>query len=76
MMLTDKVNNRCPNKKSSRMTQLMEQEEKSLKFYVEYMASINHPLSIPAVKAFALSIIKKSQQPNRFNNETRPGDKW
>ena len=54
----------------------MEQEEKSLKFYVEYMASINHPLSIPAVKAFALSIIKKSQQPNWFNNETRPGDKW
>ena len=40
------------------------------------MASINHPLSIPAVKAFAWSIVKKSQRPNRFNAETGPGDKW
>ena len=61
MMLTDKVNNRCPNKKSGRMTQLIE-EEKSLKFYIEYMASINYPLSIPAVKGFALSIIKKASK--------------
>ena len=40
------------------------------------MASINHPLSIPAVKAFAWSIVKKSQRPNRFDTETGPGDKW
>ena len=39
------------------------------------MASMNHPLSIPAVKAFAWSIVKKSQRPNRFNAETGPGDK-
>ena len=76
MTLSDKVNNRCPNKKSGRMTELTEEEEKSLKFYIEYMASINHPLSIPAVKAFAWSIVKKSQRPNRFNAETGPGDKW
>ena len=40
------------------------------------MASINHPLSIPTVKAFVWSIVKKSQQPNCFNTETGPGDKW
>ena len=57
MMLSDKVNNRCPNKKPGRMTELTEDEEKSLKFYKEYMASINHPLPIPTVKAFAWSIV-------------------
>ena len=76
MTLSDKVNNRCPNKKSGRMTELTEEEEKSLKFYIEYMASINHPLSIPTVKAFAWSIVKKSQRPNCFNTETGPGNKW
>ena len=60
MTVSDKVNNRCPNKKSGRMTELTEEEEKSLKFYIEYMASIIHPLSIPAVKAFAWSIVKKA----------------
>ena len=42
LYISDKVYNRCPNKKSGRMTELTE-EEKSLKFYIEYMASINHP---------------------------------
>ena len=40
------------------------------------MASINHPLSIPAVKAFAWAIAKRSTIPSRFNPETGPGDKW
>ena len=40
------------------------------------MASINHPLSIPTVKAFAWAIAKKSTNPNRFNPENGPGDKW
>ena len=40
------------------------------------MASINHPLSVAAVKAFAWAIAKKSDHPNRFNLETGPGDKW
>ena len=52
-MLSNKVNNRCPHKKSGRMIDLTEEEEKSLKFYIEYMAFINHPLSILTVKAFA-----------------------
>ena len=39
------------------------------------MASINHPLSIPAVKAFAWAIAKRSTIPNRFNPETGPGVK-
>ena len=40
------------------------------------MASINHPLLIPTVKAFAWAITKKSTNPNRFNPENGPGDKW
>ena len=40
------------------------------------MASINHPLSVAAVKAFAWAIAKKSDRPNRFNLETGLGDKW
>ena len=35
MTLSDKVNNRCSDKKSGRMTKLTEKEEKRLKFYVE-----------------------------------------
>ena len=41
----------------------------TLKGYIDYMASINHPLSIPAVKAFAWTINKRSSNPNRFNRE-------
>ena len=40
------------------------------------MASINHPLSVAAVKAFAWAIARKSDCPNRFILETGPGDKW
>ena len=36
---------------------------------------LNHPLSIPTVKAFAWAITKRSTNPNRFNPETGPGDK-
>ena len=77
--ISDKVYNRCPNKKSGRMTELTEEEEKSLKFYIEHgfhQPPSHHPLSIPTVKAFAWCITKKSQQPNCFNAKTGPADKW
>ena len=65
MTLSDKVNNRCPNKKSGRTTELTEEQEKGLRFYIEYMASINHPLYISAVvKAFAWSIVIKASDLN------------
>ena len=62
--------------KVGRQTALSNEEETSLKYYINYMASINHPLSIPAVKAFAWAITKKSDCPNGFNLQTGPGDKW
>ena len=43
------------------------------------MAPINHPLSLihkPSLKAFAWAIAEKSTNPNRFNPENWPGDKW
>ena len=62
--------------KVRRQTGLSDVEETSLKYCIDYMASINHPLSVAAVKAFAWAIAKKSDHPNRFNLETGPGDKW
>ena len=38
--------------------------------------SINCPLSISAVKAFAWVIAKKIDHQNMFNSDTDPGDKW
>ena len=43
------------------------------------MAPINHPLSLihkSSLKAFAWAIAEKSTNPNRFNPENWPGDKW
>ena len=37
----------------------------SLKYYINYMTSINHPLSVVAVKAFAWAIAKQVQLRNR-----------
>ena len=72
----DRKNNRYATSKVDRKNDFTEEEERALKGYIDYMASINHPLSIPAVKAFAWAITKRSVNPNRFNTETRPGDKW
>ena len=72
----DRKNKRWQTDKVGRQTGLSEIEETSLKYYIDYMASINHPLSCTAVKAFAWAIAKKSDRPNRFNAETGPGDKW
>ena len=72
--LNDEINNKWKTNKVGRATILTEVEEKSLKFYIDYMASINHPLTISAIKAFAWSIFKNSQRPNRFNSSVGPGD--
>ena len=40
------------------------------------MASIAHPLSITAIKAFAWNIAKKTKGPCRFNALTGPGHTW
>ena len=72
----DRKNNKYATSKVGRKNDLMEEEERVLKGYIHYMASINHLLSMPAVKAFAWAIAKRSPNPNRFNIETGPGDKW
>ena len=64
------------NQQVGRATELVEVEEKSSKFYIDYMASTYHPLTIPAIKAFAWSIVKSSQCPNRFNSSVGPGNTW
>ena len=74
--LMDRKNNRYETSKVARKNDLTDEEEQTLKGYNDYMASINQPLSIPAVKAFACAIAKRSTNPNRFNPETGPGDKW
>ena len=74
--LMDRENNRYETSKVAQKNDLTDEEEQTLKGYNDYMASINHPLSIPAVKAFAWAIAKRSTNPNRFNPETGPGDKW
>ena len=72
----DRKNNRYETSKVGRKNDLTDEEERALKGYIDYMASINHLLSVPAVKAFASAIAKKSTNPNRFNTETGPGNKW
>ena len=57
--LMDWKNNRYETSKVGRKNNLTDEEEQALKGYNDYMASINHPLSIPAVKAFAWPLPKE-----------------
>ena len=74
--LRDWKNNRYETSKVGRKNDLTDEEEQALKGHIDYTASINHPLSIHAVKAFSWAIAKRITNPNRFNPETGPGDKW
>ena len=60
----DRTNKRYATSKVGRKNDLLEEEEWDLKGYIDYMVSMNHPLSIPAVKAFAWAIVKRSATPN------------
>ena len=73
--LTDHIRGRWNSDKYGRKTELTE-EETVLADYIKYMASINQPLSIQAVKAFAWVLVKKSNRPTRFNSKNGPGDAW
>jgi hypothetical protein len=76
MTLSDKKRQRWSTNQSRRKTELTTEEEAALKSYIDYMASINHPLSIAAVKSFAWNIVKKSKRPSRFSDEKGPGHTW
>ena len=56
----DWKNNRYETSKVGKKNDLTDEEEQALKGYINYMTSINHPLSIPVVKAFAWAITKRS----------------
>ena len=78
-MLMDRKNKRLETDKVGRQTGFSEIEETSLKYYIGYMASINQPLSVTAVKAFMCllgQLPKKSDRPNRFSIERGPDNKW
>ena len=51
MTLSDQINNKCKTNKVGRALELTEVEEKSFKFYIDYIAPINYPLTISAIKA-------------------------
>ena len=73
--LSDRINHRWKSTIPSRQTALQEDEERSLVHYIKYMASIAHPQSVPAIKAFAWNIAKGNRS-NRFNPDTGPGHIW
>ena len=51
MTLSDRINKRWCSDKPGRCTELTKEEEDSLAYYINYMASINHPFICKAVKA-------------------------
>ena len=57
--LIDRKNKHWETDKGERQTGLSAIEETSRKYYIDYMASINHSLSVTAVKAFACELPKK-----------------
>ena len=69
--LSDWINGRWRSTKPGRSTALFEEEETALINYIKYMVSIAHPLSEPAIKAFAWTISKRKNS-KRFNSVTAP----
>ena len=55
-------NSRYATSNNGKKNDLVEEEEWTLKGYIDHMASINHPLSIPAVKGFCLGAHQKKYQ--------------
>ena len=73
--LSDRINGRWKSTKPGRTTALFQEEETALINYIKYMASIAHPLSVAAIKAFAW-LISKRRNSKRFNSVTGPGHTW
>ena len=61
---------------AGRNTELPNEEDKVLVDYCLFMAKSSHPLTVPLIKAFAYSIIRRIDQPTRFNSDTGPSWKW
>ena len=74
-ILSDRINGRWKSTKPGRTTVLFEEEETALINYIKYMASVAHPLSVPAIKAFEWAISKRRNS-KRFNTVTGTGHTW
>ena len=72
MTLSDRVNKRWKTNKIGRKNDLTDEQEKALVYYIKYMASIAHPLTVAIIKQFAW-VISKRNATSRFNPETGPG---
>ena len=75
MTLSDRVNKRWKTNKIGRKNDLTDEQEKALVYYIKYMASIAHPLTVAIIKQFAW-VISKRNTTSRFNPETGPGHTW
>eukprot|EP00111_Clytia_hemisphaerica_P014389 TCONS_00042389-protein len=73
--LSDRINGRWGSTKIGRPTELTSEEENALIFYILYMASIAHPLTVSQIKLFAWDIAKKHKN-TRFNKTNGPTDTW
>ena len=73
--LSDRIRNRWKTTQPRRRKELSDDEENALIYYIKYMASIAHPLSVPAIKAFTWNIAK-IKKTNRFNPLKGPGHTW
>ena len=72
--LTDKLKNNHPGVYGKK-TALSSEDEEILVGYINYMASINHPLSVSDIKIFAWSVGKRSSDPDCFG-KNGPTHKW
>lgn len=73
--LSDRIRGKWRTSKPGRPTELSEEEESGLVYYIKYMSSIAHPLSVATIKLFAWNIAKKKRG-SRFNGKTGPGHNW
>ncbi|XP_057315530.1 uncharacterized protein LOC130656643 [Hydractinia symbiolongicarpus] len=74
--LSDRIRGKYRTTKAGRKTEMTPEEETMLIHYIKYMASIAHPLSISAIKAFAWNIVKRSKRTSSFNRVSGPGHTW
>ena len=74
--ISDRIRGRWTKQlKPGRPTELSVDEEEALIYYIKYMASIAHSLSVAAIKVFASNIARRKGA-TRFNKETGPGNTW
>ena len=74
--LNDRIRNKYTKVGPGGNTELPNKEEEALLDYCLFMAKSIHSLTVLLIKAFAQSIVRKSDRPKRFNSDTGPSWKW